>query len=86
MDFFEGLPKLEGKDTIMVILVRFTKFGHFIAKSRPFTAQEVEQLFMDHLYELHGLPATILNDRDKVFISLFWRELLKKVGVELCMS
>jgi hypothetical protein len=50
MDFFEGLPKLEGKDTIMVILVRFTKFGHFIAKSRPFTAQEVEQLFMDHLY------------------------------------
>jgi hypothetical protein len=50
MDFFEGLPKLEGKVTTMVILVRFTKFGHFIAKSRPFTAQEVEQLFIDHLY------------------------------------
>ena len=86
MDFIEGLPKSKGKDTIMVIVDRFTKYGHFITLAHPFTAQEVAKSFLDHIYKFHGLPATILTDRDKIFTSLFWRELFKHLGVKLLLS
>lgn len=71
MNFIERLPKLEENDTIMVIVDRFTKFAHFIAMSHPFTTQDVAQLFMEHLYKLHGLPITILTDMDKTFTSFY---------------
>jgi len=86
MDFIEGLPKSEGRDTIMVIVDRFTKYGHFITPAHPFTAQDVAKFFLDHIYKFHGLPATILIDRDKVFTSLFWKELFKHLGVKLLLS
>jgi len=86
MDFIERLPKSEGRDTIMVIVDRFTKYGHFITLAHPFTAQDVAKFFLDHIYKSHGLPATILIDRDKVFTSLFWKELFKHLGVKLLLS
>jgi len=86
MDFIEGLPKSEGKDTIMVIVDRFTKYGHVITLAHPFTAQDVAKFFLDHIYRFHGLPATILTNKDKVFTSLFWKELFKHLGVKLLLS
>ena len=71
MDFIEGLPKSEGRDTIMVIVDCFTKYGHFITLAHPFTAQDVAKFFLDHIYKIHELLATILTDKDKVFTSLF---------------
>jgi hypothetical protein len=86
MYFIEGLLKLESRDTIMVIIDRFTKYGHFITLAHPFTAQDVAKYFLDHIYKFHGLPATILTHRDKVFTSLFWKELFKHLGVKLLLS
>ena len=86
MDFIKGLPRSEGKDTIMVIVDRFTKYGHFITLAHPFTAQEVAKFFLDHMYKFHGLPAMILTDRDKICTSLFWRELFRHLGVKLLLS
>lgn len=86
MDFIEKLPKSQGYDTILVVIDRFTKFGHFIRLTHPFTAKSVAQVFLDHVYRLHGLPESIITDRDKVFTSVFWRELFKVVGVELNYS
>jgi transposase InsO family protein len=83
MDFVEGLPKLEGKDVIMVIVDRFSKYAHCVALSHPYTAPTIARAFMDHVYKLHGTPATITSDRDPVFLSRFWKELFSNQGVNL---
>jgi len=70
MDFVEGLPKSEGKDCILVVVDRFTKFAHFLSLSHLFTAQEVARIFLDYVVKLHGVPQSIVSDRDKVFTSL----------------
>ena len=86
MDFIEKLPKSQGYDTILVVIDRFTKFGHFIRLTHPFTAKMVAQNFLDHIYRMHGLPESIITDRDRVFTSVFWKEMFKLVGVELHYS
>ncbi|GMJ07956.1 hypothetical protein HRI_004464800 [Hibiscus trionum] len=86
MDFIEGLPNSKGKDTIFVVVDRLTKYAHFLALSHPFTALSVAQTFLDNIYKLHGLPMNIICDRDKVFMSTFWKELFGKMGVSLTPS
>ncbi|GMI89777.1 hypothetical protein HRI_002647000 [Hibiscus trionum] len=83
MDFIEGLPTSRKKDVIMVVVDRLTKYGHFIALAHPFTTKDVAQCFMENIFKLHGLPGDIICDRDKVFMSLFWRELFQKLGVKI---
>lgn len=86
MDFVEGLPKSNGKDVILVIVDRLTKYAHFISLSHPFTAHKVAQLFIDHIYKLHGLPTAIVSDRDRIFTSDLWQELFKALHVSLQFS
>lgn len=86
MDFVEGLPKSYRKDVIFVIIDRFTKYGHFVALSHPFTAQSVATLFLDSVYKLHGPPEVIISDRDKIFTSQFWKALFKLMGTKLALS
>lgn len=86
MDFVEGLPKSGGKNCILVIVDKFSKFAHFLPLSHPFTASQVAKLFMQQVYRLHGMPSSIVSDRDKVFTSLFWQELFRLSNATLCMS
>jgi hypothetical protein len=73
MDFIEALPKSEGKDTILVVVDKRTKYAHFIAMmSHPFTTSNVVQLFIDNVFKLHGLPLVIITDRDRIFTSQLW--------------
>jgi len=73
MDFIEGLPKSEGKDVIMVVVDRFSKYAHCMALSHPYSAPKVAKVFMENIYKLHGLPASITSDRDPMFLSRFWK-------------
>jgi hypothetical protein len=83
MDFITGLPKAQGKDCIFVVVDRLTKFAHFFAISMDFSASQVADLFFREVFRLHGLPKTIVSDRDSIFMSIFWQELFRLVGTEL---
>lgn len=86
LDFVEGLPNSNGKDCIMVVIDKFTKVGHFIALTHSFNATHVAQLFLDNVFKLHGMPKSMVSDRDKLFTSNFWKELFNSMVTQLCMS
>ena len=86
MDFITGLPKSGNKSVIMVVVDRLSKYAHFCALSHPFTASTVAQIFMDQVFKLHGMPHSIVSDRDPTFTSNFWQELFKLQGTQLHLS
>uniref|UniRef100_A0A2N9HWG4 Tf2-1-like SH3-like domain-containing protein n=1 Tax=Fagus sylvatica TaxID=28930 RepID=A0A2N9HWG4_FAGSY len=59
MDFVEGLPKSNKQDVILVVVDRFIKYMHFIPLARPYTAAKVATLFLQHVFKLHGMLASI---------------------------
>lgn len=86
MDFIEGLPKSSGYSVIMVVVDRLTKYAHFIPIKHPYTAHSIAHTFFSNVVKLHGLPKSIVSDRDKIFTSLFWQELFKLTGTQLHLS
>ena len=77
MDFVEGLPKAGGKNVIMVVVDRLTKYSHFIPLAHPFTVSTITTAYMDYVFKLHGNPHTIVSDRGPTFTSQFWQDLFK---------
>ncbi|KAA3477074.1 pol protein integrase region [Gossypium australe] len=63
-----------------------SKYAHFATLKHSFTAIIVSQLFMDQIVKLHGLPSSIVLDRNKIFMSEFWRELFKRFNTTLEFS
>lgn len=74
MDFSMGLPLCKGKYVIFVVVDRLSKYSHFIAMAHPYTATMVAQVFFENILKLHGMPYSIVIDRDLVFMSSFWNE------------
>lgn len=72
IDFIDGLPKFNGFKVFIVVVDLLSKFAHFIALKHSYTAPSVATIFICEIVRLHGLPRSILSDRDKVFTSLFW--------------
>ena len=85
MDFITGLPKVQGKDCIYVVVDRLTKFSHFYAIPTEYSVVQVAELFFREVFKLHGLSKNIVSDKDSWFIGTFWRKLFQ-LGTELTPS
>jgi hypothetical protein len=86
MDFITGLPVSHGQDAIFTVVDRLTKMAHFIPTSSTVDATQTADLFLKEVFRLHGLPRTIISDRDPKFTSKFWQELMRLLQVKLKFS
>lgn len=86
MDFITCLPTSHGKTVIMVVVDRLSKYGHFIALPSAFTSYTVATAFINEIVRLHGVPLTIVTDRDARFMTTFWKELHRVNGTTLKFS
>nr|GEY59829.1 putative reverse transcriptase domain-containing protein [Tanacetum cinerariifolium] len=87
MDFITKLPKTpNGYDTIWVIVDRLTKSVHFLPMRENDPMEKLMKLYMKEVVTRHGLPVSIISDRDGRLTSLFWKALHKALGTRLDTS
>jgi hypothetical protein len=86
LDFIEVLPKSRGKDVILVVVDRLTKYAHFLPLAHPYNVQKIADLFFDNIVKLHGPPEIIVSDRDWIFTSNLWSEIFSSLNISLKYS
>ncbi|GJP52666.1 hypothetical protein CLOM_g11761 [Closterium sp. NIES-68] len=87
LDFITGLPPTtSGHDAILVVIDKFSKMGHFIPTHTTARTEETAQLFVRYIISQHGIPTTLISDRNPKFTSKFWKELMSLLGTKLAMS
>ena len=86
MDCITSLPKSEGKNVIMVVVDRLTKYAHFFSLSHPFKESTVAATFMETVQKIHGIPKIIVSDRDPFFTGNFWTKSFSCFGTQWAHS
>ena len=87
MVFIFGLPRsMQGNTGIWTIVDRFSKQAHFIPIKKTIKAHHMAKLFISQIFKYHGLPTSIVFDRDPRMTILFWRSLFENLGTRLNFS
>nr|GEX28300.1 reverse transcriptase domain-containing protein [Tanacetum cinerariifolium] len=87
MDFVNKLPRTSsGHDSIWVIVDRLTKSAHFLAVREDYKTEELARLYINEIIARHGVPVSIIFDRNIYFTSRFWKSLQKALGTQLDLS
>ena len=87
MDFVTHFPRTSRKhDAVWVIVDRLTKLAHFLAMRMTFTLEEFCRLYIREIVRLHGVPISIVSDREPRFTTQFWKSFQKAMGTQLSMS
>ena len=87
MDFVTGLPRTQRQhDAIWVIVDRLTKYAHFIPVNVEDSLEKLAKLYVNEIVRLHGVPVSIVSDRDLGFTSRFWPSLQAGLGTRLHFS
>ena len=81
MDFVTHLPQTPRRhDAVWVIVDRLTKSAHFLAVRMTFALKEFSRLYILDIVQLHGVPVSIVSDRDPRFTAHFWKSFQKTMG------
>jgi transposase InsO family protein len=90
MDFVGPLPESKNRDgvfnSITVVIDLLTGMVHLVPSRINYTARQLAELMFESIYKLHGLPKSIVSDRDVLFTSTFWKRLHELMGTKLSMS
>ena len=76
----------QGYDYLWVIICRLTSMVHLVPVNTTIKASELALIYVKEIVRLHGLPDSIVSDRDSKFTSKFWRETHRMLGTKLMMS
>ncbi|MCO5577957.1 hypothetical protein L7F22_031794 [Adiantum nelumboides] len=87
MDFIFDLPRTQnGHDGIWTFIDRFSKQAHFVPVKKTAKPDHLARLFVAQIFRLHGMPETIVSDRDPRFTSLFFKAIWANIGMRLQFS
>lgn len=86
MDFVTRLPPVAGKSVIWVGVDRLSKSAHFIPMPSHFSATFIAPIFLAEIYILHGMPKSIVSDKDRVFVNKFWKDSFRLSGTTLAFN
>ena len=87
MDFVAGLPLTRRKhDSVWVVVDRLTKLAHFLPVRTDYALDKLVELYIREIVRLHGIPISIILDRDLRLTSRFWRKLQEALGTRLNFS
>ncbi len=88
MDLITNLPKsgVNQYDCILTIIDKLTKYSHIIPTYNKSNAIDISNLLYHHVIRIHGLPLSIISDRDVRFTSMVWKSIHKVMGVKLSMT
>ncbi|GJY92517.1 reverse transcriptase domain-containing protein [Tanacetum coccineum] len=86
MDFITKFPRSKsGHDTIWVIVDRLTKSAHFLAIREDYSTEKLAKIYIDEIVARHGVPVSIISDRDGRFTSRCWQTMQKALGTRACV-